>query len=133
MRFTPAKCASGRELAEGTAGIFGHDQSQKEKANASLIFRLYQPIGQLEVESNFMENALGRRPPVPENRLLPSAYTCRSPAAFLRYLHAIIEEKNGIRISMEAKTPSVPTKLQTIRRRPGYLTRSMQELLEESC
>ena len=47
-------------LAEGT-GIFGGDQAQKKKDDASLIARLYQQIGQLKVERDFLDNALGRR------------------------------------------------------------------------
>jgi transposase len=49
-----------RELAEGAAGIFGDEQSQKEKDDAALISRLYQQIGQLKVERDFLEDALGR-------------------------------------------------------------------------
>jgi len=47
-------------LAEGAAGIFGGEQSQKKKDDASLIAQLYQQIGQLKVERDFLENALGR-------------------------------------------------------------------------
>ena len=47
-------------LAEGAAGIFGGDQDQKKKDDASLIAQLYQQIGQLKVERDFLENALGR-------------------------------------------------------------------------
>ncbi len=37
-------------LAEGAAGIFGDDQAQKKKDDASLVARLYQQIGRLKVE-----------------------------------------------------------------------------------
>ncbi len=47
-------------LAEGAAGIFGDDQAQKKKDDASLIAQLYQQIGQLKVERDFLDNALGR-------------------------------------------------------------------------
>jgi len=47
-------------LAEGAAGIFGDDRNQKKKDDASLVARLYQQIGQLKVERDFLENALGR-------------------------------------------------------------------------
>ncbi len=47
-------------LAEGAAGIFGGDQAQKKKGDASLVAQLYQQIGQLKVERDFLENTLGR-------------------------------------------------------------------------
>jgi len=49
-----------KSLAEGAAGIFsdGHDQSNKE--NQELIAKLYQQIGQLKVEKDFLESSLGR-------------------------------------------------------------------------
>jgi len=47
-------------LAEGSADIFGGDHAQKKKDDASLIAQLYQQIGQLKVERDFLENALGR-------------------------------------------------------------------------
>ncbi len=46
-------------LAEGAAGIFGGDHEQK-KGHDALIAQLYQQIGQLKVERDFLENALGR-------------------------------------------------------------------------
>ena len=49
-----------KALAEGAAGIFGGDLNQK-KGNETLIAQLYQQIGQLKVERDFLENALGRR------------------------------------------------------------------------
>jgi transposase len=45
-------------LAEGAAGIFGDDKTQRN--DAELVARLYQQIGQLKVERDFLENALGR-------------------------------------------------------------------------
>jgi transposase len=47
-------------LAEGAAGIFGGDQNQKKIDDASLIAQLYQQIGQLKVERDFLDKALGR-------------------------------------------------------------------------
>ena len=47
-------------LAEGAAGIFGGDQNQKKKDDANLVARLYQEIGQLKVEKDFLDRALGR-------------------------------------------------------------------------
>ena len=45
-------------LAEGAAGIFGGDR--EKKGEDALIAQLYQQIGQLKVERDFLENALGR-------------------------------------------------------------------------
>lgn len=47
-------------LAKGAAGIFGGDHDRRKKEDASLIARLYQQIGQLKVERDFLDNALGR-------------------------------------------------------------------------
>ncbi len=49
-----------KALAEGAAGIFGGDLDQKRKGDEALIAQLYQQIGQLKVERDFLENALGR-------------------------------------------------------------------------
>jgi len=49
-----------RALAEGAAGIFGGEQDQKRKDDESLIAQLYQQIGQLKVERDFLEGRLGR-------------------------------------------------------------------------
>jgi transposase len=49
-----------KALTEGAASIFGDDQDHKKKDDASLIAQLYQQIGQLKVERDFLENALGR-------------------------------------------------------------------------
>lgn len=46
-------------MAEGAAGVFGGDHEQK-KSDDALIARLYQQIGQLKVERDFLESALGR-------------------------------------------------------------------------
>jgi len=49
-----------KALAEGASGIFGGEQNHKKKDDADLTARLYQQIGQLKVERDFLENALGR-------------------------------------------------------------------------
>ena len=48
-----------KELAENAAGIFGGDQAHK-KDDRALIAHLYQQIGQLKVEKDFLEKGLGR-------------------------------------------------------------------------
>ncbi len=45
-------------LSEGAAGIFG--SGHEKKGDDALISQLYQQIGQLKVERDFLENALGR-------------------------------------------------------------------------
>ncbi len=49
-----------KALAEGAIGIFGNERNHKKKDDASLIAQLYQHIGQLKVERDFLESALGR-------------------------------------------------------------------------
>jgi len=49
-----------KSLLEGAAGIFGDDQNHKKKDDADLIAQLYQQIGQLKVERDFLEKGLGR-------------------------------------------------------------------------
>ncbi len=48
-----------RALTEGATGIFGDDRDQK-KGEEGLIAQLYQQIGQLKVEKDFLEKGLGR-------------------------------------------------------------------------
>jgi len=48
-----------KTLAEGAISIFGGDQDQK-KGNEGLIAQLYQQIGQLKVERDFLESRFGR-------------------------------------------------------------------------
>ena len=43
-----------KALTEGAAGVFGNGQDQKAKNEAALIARLYQEIGQLKVERDFL-------------------------------------------------------------------------------
>ncbi len=49
-----------KALSERATGIFGGEQNHKKKEDASLIAQLYQQIGQLKVERDFLESALGR-------------------------------------------------------------------------
>ena len=48
-----------KALAEGAVGIFGGDGDQKG-SNEALVAQLYQQIGQLKVERDFLDSALGR-------------------------------------------------------------------------
>jgi transposase-like protein len=49
-----------KALAEGAAGIFGDDQNQKKNDDEGLMAQLYQQIGQLKVERDFLESRFGR-------------------------------------------------------------------------
>ena len=49
-----------KSLSEGAAGIFGGEEARKKKDEANLVARLYQEIGQLKVEKDFLDRALGR-------------------------------------------------------------------------
>jgi len=49
-----------KELTDGAAGIFGNGHNQKKPDNQQLVSQLYQQIGQLKVERDFLQNALGR-------------------------------------------------------------------------
>ena len=49
-----------KELIAGAANIFGADPSKKSKDDKGLINQLYQQIGQLKVEKDFLEKGLGR-------------------------------------------------------------------------
>ena len=46
-------------LTAGAAGVFSNGQKQKTKSDASLIVRLYQKIGQLKVERDFLSERSG--------------------------------------------------------------------------
>ena len=50
-----------KSLTEGTACAFGDGQEQKAKSDAALIPRLYQEIGQLKVERDFLAERFGPR------------------------------------------------------------------------
>jgi len=49
-----------RELLEGAGGIFGGDHVNQKRNDDILIAQLYQQIGQLKVERDFLESRLGR-------------------------------------------------------------------------
>ena len=49
-----------RALAEGAAGIFGGDSEREKEADQALIAQLYQQIGQLKVERDFLKDKSGR-------------------------------------------------------------------------
>ena len=49
-----------KALLEGASGVFGGNNDTRQKADAVLVARLYQQIGQLKVERDFLDNALGR-------------------------------------------------------------------------
>ena len=43
-----------KTLTDGPAGVFGNGQDQKARSDPVLIVRLYQEIGQLKVERDFL-------------------------------------------------------------------------------
>ena len=49
-----------RELIAGAGNIFGADPNKKIKDEKGLINQLYQQIGQLKVEKDFLEKGLER-------------------------------------------------------------------------
>ena len=49
-----------KELADGAADVFGDERKHQKPDNQQLVPQLYQQIGQLKVERDFLENALGR-------------------------------------------------------------------------
>ncbi len=48
-----------KSLLEGAAGVFGANQEKRQKADELLVARLYQQIGQLKVERDFLAERLG--------------------------------------------------------------------------
>ena len=44
---------------EGTSGVFGNGKEQKGKSDVALIARLYQEIGLLKVERDFLAERSG--------------------------------------------------------------------------
>ena len=48
-----------KALVEGASGVFGNGQEQKAKNDAALVARLYQEIGQLKVERDFLAERSG--------------------------------------------------------------------------
>ena len=55
-----------KALTEGAAGVFGNGQDQKAKSDAALVARLYQEIGQLKMERDFLAEKSGPMNPVHE-------------------------------------------------------------------
>jgi transposase len=49
-----------RALMEGAAGLFGGDLYREKEADQTLNAQLYQHIGQLKVERDFLKDKLGR-------------------------------------------------------------------------
>ena len=48
-----------KALTEGAAGVFGEGKEQKARNDAALISHLYQEIGQLKVERDFLAERSG--------------------------------------------------------------------------
>ena len=48
-----------KALAEDASGVFGNGKEQKSRNDSALIARLYQEIGQLKVERDFLEERSG--------------------------------------------------------------------------
>ena len=48
-----------KALTEGAAGVFGNGKDQKARNDAALVARLYQEIGQLKVERDFLAERSG--------------------------------------------------------------------------
>ena len=48
-----------KALSEGAAGVFGKDREKTSRDDAALIPRLYQEIGQLKVERDFLAERSG--------------------------------------------------------------------------
>ncbi len=48
-----------KALLAGAAGVFGGNYEKRQKADEALVARLYQQIGQLKVERDFLEERSG--------------------------------------------------------------------------
>ncbi len=48
-----------KSLLEGAAGVFGGNLDKRQKSDEVLVARLYQQIGQLKVERDFLAERLG--------------------------------------------------------------------------
>ncbi len=48
-----------KALAEGASGVFGNGKEQKSRNADALVARLYQEIGQLKVERDFLAEKSG--------------------------------------------------------------------------
>ena len=49
-----------KSLQDEAATIFGQDHTRKKREDENLVARLYQQIGQLKVERDFLESVLNR-------------------------------------------------------------------------
>jgi len=49
-----------KALQDEAATIFGEDHTKKKQQDENLVAQLYQQIGQLKVEKDFLENVLRR-------------------------------------------------------------------------
>ena len=48
-----------KALVEGASGVFGNGKEQKTRSDAALVAHLYQEIGQLKVERDFLAERSG--------------------------------------------------------------------------
>ncbi len=48
-----------KSLLEGAAGVFDGNQDKRQKSDEALVARLYQQIGQLKVERDFLAERSG--------------------------------------------------------------------------
>ena len=48
-----------KALVEGASGVFGNGKEQKTRSDPALVARLYQEIGQLKVERDFLAERSG--------------------------------------------------------------------------
>ena len=48
-----------KALVEGASGVFGNGNDQQSKKDATLVARLYQEIGRLKVERDFLAERSG--------------------------------------------------------------------------
>ena len=49
-----------KQLQDQAAGVFGESQARKKQQDENLVAQLYQQIGQLKVERDFLEGVLRR-------------------------------------------------------------------------
>ena len=48
-----------KALVEGASGVFGNGQGRKARSDAALVARLYQEVGQVKVERDFLAERSG--------------------------------------------------------------------------
>lgn len=49
-----------KQMEDGASGVYGDDRAEKKKDDQALVAQLYQQIGQLKVERDFLDKALRR-------------------------------------------------------------------------